>query len=90
MGKQKIKNNTDILSASEIGQYQYCSFAWLLQRYGYEHETPFLESGKQIHISLGETINRFEKKIHYAKWYTILGIVVLCIGLLLFLLEVIL
>jgi hypothetical protein len=90
MGKRKVLKKTDVLNASEIGQYRYCSCAWLLQRCGYEPESPFLESGKQIHVALGDTIDGFETKIRYARWYAILGFLVLCVAFLLFLIEVIL
>jgi hypothetical protein len=90
MGKRKVLKKTDVLSASEIGQYRYCSCAWLLQRCGYEPQSPFLEPGKQVHVALGNTIDRFETKMHYARWYAILGLVVLCVAFLLLLFGVIL
>ncbi len=90
MGKQKVLKNSDVLSASEIGQYHYCSCAWMLQRYGYEPESPSLETGKQAHISLGDTIDGFKSKDRVARWTAVLGVVVLCLAILLLLLEVIL
>jgi hypothetical protein len=90
MGKPKVLKKTDVLSASEIGQYHYCSCAWMLQRCGYEPESPYLEAGKQIHVALGDTIDGFETKIHYARWYAILGFLVLCVAVFLFFIEVIL
>jgi hypothetical protein len=90
MGKTKVLKKTDVLSASEIGQYHYCSCAWMLQRCGYEPESPYLEIGKQIHVALGDTIDGFETKIHYARWYAILGFQVLCVAVFLFFIEVIL
>jgi hypothetical protein len=90
MGKQKVLKKTDVLTASEIGQYHYCSTAWLLQRCGFEPESPYLETGKQIHVALGDTIDGFETKIRYARWYAILGFLVLCTAILLLFFEVIL
>jgi hypothetical protein len=90
MGKRTVLKKTDVLSASEIGQYQYCSYGWLLQRCGYEPESPFLESGKQVHVALGNTLDGFETKIRYSRWYTLLGFVVLCVAFLLILFGVIL
>jgi hypothetical protein len=90
MGKTKVMKKTDVLSASEIGQYHYCSCAWLLQRCGYKPESPFLDLGKQIHVSLGDTINGFETKIRYARWVAILGLLILCAAVVLRLIEVIL
>jgi hypothetical protein len=90
MGKRKVLKKTDVLSASEIGQYRYCSCAWLLHRCGYEPQSPFLEPGKQVHVALGNTIDGFETKMQYARWYAILGLVVLCVAFLLLLFGVIL
>jgi hypothetical protein len=89
MGKQKILKKSDVLSASEIGQYHYCSCAWMLQRYGYEPESPFLETGRQAHISLGDTIDGYKLKMQFARWAAILGALVLCAAILLLIFEVI-
>ena len=85
-----MQRKSDVLSASEIGQYMYCSHAWLLQRYGYKAESPFLEQGKQAHRNLGNTIEGFEIRIRYARWYALVGFVILCLAIFLILLEVIL
>jgi hypothetical protein len=90
MGKRILLKKTDVLSASEIAQYRYCSYAWFLQRCGYEPESPFLESGKNVHVALGNTIDRFEVKLRYSRWYALVGSVVLCIAFLLVFFEVIL
>jgi hypothetical protein len=90
MGKRSLLKKTDVLSASEIGQYIYCSCAWQLQRCGYEPESPFLESGKQVHVALGNTIDGFEAKIRYSRWYALRGFVVLCAAFLLVIFGVIL
>jgi hypothetical protein len=89
MGKRKVMKKSDVLTASEIGQYHYCSCAWLLQRCGYEPESPYLESGKQIHVALGDTIDGLETKIRFARWYAILGLLVLCVAILLIVMEAI-
>ncbi|HIG99560.1 MAG TPA: hypothetical protein HA258_03160 [Thermoplasmata archaeon] len=90
MGKAKVTKKTDVLSASEIGQYHYCSCAWMLQRCGYEPESPALVVGKQFHVALGDTIDGFEKKIHYARWVAILGLFMLSVAVVLFFIEVVL
>jgi hypothetical protein len=90
MGKRRSHKKTDVLSASEIGQYRYCSYAWWLQRCGYEPESPYLKSGKHVHVTLGNTIDRLEAKLRYSRWYALLGSVVLCIAFLLVFFEVIL
>jgi hypothetical protein len=90
MGKLKVLKKTDVLSASEIGQYHYCSCAWMLQRCGYEPESPALDVGKQIHVSLGNTIDGFETKTRYARWIAILGVLLLSVAVVLLFFEVIL
>ncbi len=90
MGKRKVMKKTDVLSASEIGQYHYCSCAWMLQRCGYEPESLALEKGKQFHVTLGDTLDGLESKIRYARWYAILGLLVLGVAVFLFFIEVVL
>lgn len=90
MGKTKVQQKSDMISASEIGQYMYCSYAWLLQRCGCKAESPFLEHGKQVHISLGNTIEGLERRLRYARWYALVGFVILCLAIFLIFLEVIL
>jgi hypothetical protein len=90
MGKKRVQNKSDVLSASEIGRYCYCSYAWFLQRCGYEAESPFLEPGAKAHIALGDTIDGFETRVRHARWYALVGLLTLCIAFLLFFLGVIL
>lgn len=90
MGKTKVMKKTDVLSASEIGQYHFCSCAWMLQRCGYEPMSPSLESGKQIHVALGDTIDGFETKIRFTRWVAILGLLMFSVAIALLLIEVIL
>lgn len=90
MGKQTLLKKSDVLSASEIGQYRYCSYAWWLQRCGYEPESQFIEPGKYAHVVLGNTIDKFEKKLRYSRWYALLGLIVLCVAFLLVFFGVIL
>jgi hypothetical protein len=89
MGKTRKYQNNDVLSASEISQYAYCSYSWFLQRCGYKAQSPFLEPGKETHIALGEKIDGFQTRMRYARWYAILGFVALCIGFLFLLLGVV-
>jgi hypothetical protein len=90
MGTAKIVRKNDVLSASEIGQYNYCSIAWLLQRSGYEPESPFLETGKQIHVALGDTIDALETKIRMAQRIAIFASLLFCVAVLFLIFEVIL
>ncbi|MCJ7697935.1 MAG: hypothetical protein MUO73_06365 [Thermoplasmata archaeon] len=90
MGKRSLLKKTDVLSASEIGQYIYCSCAWQLHRCGYEPESPFLESGKQVHVAMGNKIDGLEGKMRYSRLLVLLGFVMLCVAFLLVLFGVIL
>ena len=89
MGTQRVPKRSDVLSASEIGQYVFCSCAWQLRRMGYEPESPFLEPGKQAHIALGETIDGLERKIQYSRWCAVIGLIILGLALLFFFFGVI-
>jgi hypothetical protein len=90
MGKTKGMNKTDVLSASEIGQYQYCSCAWILQRCGYEPESPALNEGKRFHVTLGETLDGFQRKNRLARWIALSGLLLVFLAVFLFFIEVIL
>jgi hypothetical protein len=90
MRKQSLQKKSDVLSASEIGQYSYCSLAWFLQRCGYEPESPYLDLGKQDHIALGNTLDGFEAQKRHARWLMILGLLVFCAAVVLLFFEVIL
>jgi hypothetical protein len=88
MGRQKEWNQSEVLSASEIGQYMFCSISWFLHRCGYEAESPFLESGKQVHVSLGNKIDGFDRRLRYSRWYGLFGVLLVVAALLFFLLGV--
>jgi hypothetical protein len=89
MGKRSNSTSSDVLSASEIGQYIYCSYAWQLRRMGYEPESPFLEQGTQAHVALGDQLDTFEARLRFTRWYIVIGLVLLCMSLLLLLFGVI-
>ena len=56
MKKKPLQKRNNIINASEISQYSYCSIAWNLQRTGHEPISPLLEIGKKAHVDLGKTI----------------------------------
>ncbi len=89
MGKRSSSNTSDMLSASEIGQYVFCSNAWRLHRMGYKPESPLLEQGTTTHITLGEQLDDFDARIRSSQWYIIVGLVLVTTAFLL-LFEVIL
>jgi hypothetical protein len=89
--KQKTSfNETDVISASEIGQYHFCSFAWYLQKCGYEPISPMLEIGAKKHIELGNVMDFVQKNAKKSIGLAIVGYLLLLIGILIILLGVIL
>jgi hypothetical protein len=88
--KQTYFKDTDIISASEIGQYHYCSVAWYLQKCGYEPKSPMLDIGIKKHLELGKVIDYTQANIRKTRAISIIGYLLLIIGVLIFLLEVIL
>jgi ATP/ADP translocase len=87
--EEKIDKNT-VISASEIGQYYYCSIAWHLQRKGFKPESELLEKGQKKHDELGRLINRTEKKMVKSRILAVMGYIILFFSILIFIFEVIL
>jgi hypothetical protein len=88
--KQTYFKDTDIISASEIGQYHYCSVAWYLQKCGYEPKSPMLDVGIKKHLELGKVIDYTQANIRKTRAISIIGYLLLIIGVMIFLFEVIL
>jgi hypothetical protein len=78
------------ISASEIGQYHYCSMSWYLQKCGYEPRSEMLEVGKQKHVELGRTIDNVQSSIRKSRLCKISAVLLLLISFLVFIFEVIL
>ncbi len=88
--RQTQLNRSNVLRASEIGQYMYCSIAWYLQRCGYEPDSPLLDAGKKIHVDLGNTIDDIQDEIRRSRRYGLLGCLLLIVAIVGILYEVIL
>jgi len=88
--KQTYFKDTDIISASEIGQYHYCSVAWYLQKCGYEPKSPMLDIGIKKHLELGKVIDYTQANIRKTRAISIIGYLLLIIVVMIFLFEVIL
>jgi len=91
MGEIK-KNNirkSDIITASEIGQYQYCSQAWFLQKCGYKPKSPMLDVGLKKHENLGKIL--YYTEICDKKWktYLMIGFLLFIIAIIIILFEVV-
>jgi hypothetical protein len=87
--KQTYFKDTDIISASEIGQYHYCSVAWYLQKCGYEPKSPMLDIGIKKHFELGKVIDYTQANIRKTRAISIIGYLLLIIGVLIFIFEAI-
>jgi len=86
---KKLKNN-DVIRASEIGQYYFCSMAWYLQKCGYAPESPYLELGAKKHIRLGEILDETESKTRKSNIFALIGYLLLICVVLIFIFEVVL
>jgi hypothetical protein len=78
-----------IISASEIGQFHYCSISWYLQRCGYKPKSESIERGYEQHKKLGVTLDHVNKSLKKSKIIALLGFILLFLSLLFFLLEVV-
>ena len=90
MAQNKPNLSKKIISASEIGQYNYCSVAWYLQRCGYEPLSKSIDAGSKAHTELGDILDYTKLNIKKSKILSYLGYILLIMGLLFFLFEVIL
>ena len=88
--KHVTEKRNDILSASEIGQYTYCSISWYLQRCGYEPDSPHLEQGKTLHKNLGVTLDKVHSESMKIRRYALLGLLLMVITGIIIVFEVIL
>lgn len=77
MRNQKSFRKDDVISASEIGQYTYCSISWYLHRCGYDSRTPMIEAGKKTHVDLGNTIDNIQYEIKRSKRFAVIGYLLL-------------
>jgi hypothetical protein len=90
MEKERKIRSSDVIRASEIGQYIYCSKSWYLQRCGYAPDSPMLEVGKKAHVDLGKTINSIQNEIGLSKRFAVIGYLFLLFAILVILYGVIL
>ena len=88
MGKQTLLKK-DVISASEIGQYVYCSISWYLQKCGYEPKSHFLDIGAKKHVELGNIMDSLQYKKKTSRILAIVGYLLIAIAILLIFLGVI-
>lgn len=87
--KQNILKSTDVISASEIGQYHFCSIAWFLQKCGYQPKSQMLDIGLKKHMELGSLMDNAQANIRKSRVMSIIGYLLFIIGLLILLFGVI-
>lgn len=80
---------SEILSASEIGQYQYCSMAWYLQKSGYKPQSHMLEVGEKKHKEIGIILDSTQTKVRTSRVLVIVGYLLIFFVILLIILGVI-
>jgi len=87
--KQRSFKGTDIISASEIGQYHYCSVGWYLQKCGYKPQSALLEVGAQKHVELGKILDHTQKGLKQSRLLALAGYLLLVIAVIVILVGVI-
>jgi CRISPR/Cas system-associated exonuclease Cas4 (RecB family) len=80
--KQTRFKGINFISASEIGQYIYCSVAWYLQKCGYGPESPFLEIGKEKHVKIGKIIYHTQVNTKRSRVFSVIGFLLIIIAVL--------
>lgn len=85
---RKRQSNSKVINASEIGQFNYCSISWYLQKKGYKPESFHMDQGILEHKKLGETIDNTEKDLRKSKFFMIAGNILLIIAIIIFVFEV--
>ena len=84
----KKRNKNFLINASEIGQYQYCSVSWYLQKCGYEPISPKLQQGTKSHTQLGFIIDDITYKTKAIKVLKNIGFLFLAISIIILFYEV--
>ena len=82
-------SKTDIIKASEIGQYYFCSISWKLYKSGYKPNSNDLKKGKQIHNTQGILIENINKISRNSKILKLIGYSIFLIALFIIFFEVI-
>jgi hypothetical protein len=89
VGHNPLKRE-DVITASEIGQFVYCSMSWYLQRHGFKPLSSSLEVGEKAHVDLGKVIDDIEQDMKRAKRYRAVSCLFLICAIIIVIFEVIL
>lgn len=80
--KELKTKGSDVISASEIGNYTYCSISWGFYRSGYgQRDNPKMVEGRRNHANLGRIIARVQARQQMARRLTYLGALLITISL---------
>jgi len=88
--RQTLSKHAEIISASEIGQFHYCSIAWYLRKCGYEPVSTLLEAGAEKHAQLGQVLDDVQTGVKRSKLLAFTGFVLMIISVFIIIFEVIL
>jgi len=86
----KKNENSDVISASEIGQFYFCSKAWYLQKKGFKPKSKYLEKGVEKHREIGNIIENTNKDLRKSNIILKMAYLILIISIIILILEVIL
>jgi len=92
MGNKNFEGpkETDVINASEIGQFHFCSNSWYLQKCGYEPISQKLNVGIEKHKEYGKILDNTQRNLKRYRIFAIAGYLILILTFLLILIEVIL
>ena len=88
--RQASFKNAEVISASEIGQYHYCSIAWYLRKCGYEPVSTLLDAGAEKHAQLGKVLDDAQTGVRRSMLLALTGFLLMMISVFIIIFEVIL
>lgn len=88
--RQTSFKNSEIISASEIGQYHYCSISWYLRKCGHEPISALLDAGAEKHAQLDDVLNKTEKGMKRVVFLATIGFLLLMLAFLVIIFGVVL
>ena len=73
-----MKQDDSLFSASEVGQFTFCSVSWFLKRKGYRSPPSKKKShGMRIHDKIGKKTHRFDWLVRLSYLFIFGGIIIL-------------
>ena len=66
-------NDSPVLKSSEIAQYEYCPVTLYHLRSGLKPESTHIDSGAQIHVTMGQKIDEMQVKEERAGTFSTFG-----------------